>query len=191
MGRGGPNGPSSLPRLWHRSSDSNRPCRQLDGWLIGLQIVACGGRVPGLGFRVFDFQVFRGNQACRFAKQIGAQASGGARALRHLVSLAQSVANQLLSQPWATSGVSSCKAAGSGTKIDTKASLFRASLAFLRLCCDCISIHDSADLSSTYESLTAISGDKSESPDSSRLSADFETWRCSAILVWLMSNGSR
>ena len=85
MGRGGPNGPSSLPRLRHRSSDSNRPCRQLISQLVSLQVVACSGRMLGLRFRVFDLPIFKRNWACRFAKQIGAQASGDARALRQLV----------------------------------------------------------------------------------------------------------
>lgn len=35
-----------------------------------------------MGFRIFVFMVFKGSRACRFAKQIGAQASGDARALR-------------------------------------------------------------------------------------------------------------
>ena len=50
MRRGGPNGPSSLPCLRLRSSDSNRPRRLLNGQLVSFQVVDCSGRVPG--FRV-------------------------------------------------------------------------------------------------------------------------------------------
>lgn len=39
----------------------------------------------GLVFQGFEFSVFKVNRAWRFAKQIGAQASGDARALRRLV----------------------------------------------------------------------------------------------------------
>jgi hypothetical protein len=59
MGRGGPNGPSSLPCLRLRSSDSNRPCRLLGGRLGGLQEVDGGGRGPG--FRFSGFSIFRGS----------------------------------------------------------------------------------------------------------------------------------
>jgi hypothetical protein len=50
-----------------------------------VSVAVCAGRGLGLVFQVFVFPVFKVNRACRFAKQIGAQASGDARALRHLV----------------------------------------------------------------------------------------------------------
>ena len=50
-----------------------------------VSVAVCAGWGLGLVFQVFVFPVFKVNRACRFAKQIGAQASGDARALRHLV----------------------------------------------------------------------------------------------------------
>jgi hypothetical protein len=56
MGRGGPNGPSSLPRLRLRSSDSNRPCSLFGSRLAAsrkwVAAVASRGRV----FRVLNFR---------------------------------------------------------------------------------------------------------------------------------------
>ena len=65
------------------------PRRQLVGRLR-FQEGERGGSVPGLGFRVFDLPLFKRNRAHRFRYEIGAQASGDARAPRKLVAFSRS-----------------------------------------------------------------------------------------------------
>ena len=73
------------------------PRRQLVGRLR-FQEGERGGSVPGLGFRVFDLSLFKRNRACRFRYEIGAQASGDARALRHPGSSTRSTTGKILCQ---------------------------------------------------------------------------------------------
>src|SRR5476649_658311 len=78
-----------------------------------------------------------------------------------------------------------------GSEIATNVVLSNCSFASSILYCDCISIQDSAERSKTYESLTAISGDTSASPERSLDTADFETFRWSASFVWVIPNSSK
>ena len=87
MGRGGPNGPSSLPRLRLRSSDSNRPCSLLDVSRVDARKwkLAVAGR--GWGSRAFTFNCGNAVAACRPAAAVGkcGQAVGRACATRSVV----------------------------------------------------------------------------------------------------------
>ena len=65
LGRGGPNGPSSLLRLRLQSSDSNRPCRHHFGRLFGFQTEdrMSLGKIIGLGLVYSLSSAFLGSKA--------------------------------------------------------------------------------------------------------------------------------
>ena len=65
LGRGGPNGPSSLLRLRLQSSDSNRPCRHHFGRLFSFQAEwrMCLGKIMALGLVYSLSSAFLGSKA--------------------------------------------------------------------------------------------------------------------------------
>ena len=83
MGRGGPNGPSSLLRLRLQSSDSNRPCRHHFGRLFSFQTEKgmCLGKIMGLGLVYSLPSAFLGSNAAIalhwMKKRPGRDAVGG------------------------------------------------------------------------------------------------------------------